>query len=293
MWKRMGTNCQNQPEVHSLLRALRACARVAAPAVIFKAEAIVGPDDLAPYLGVGRNQGRECDLAYQNSLMVQYWSALATRDTRLMTQVLSAFPKKPASTSWGTYIRCHDDIGWAITEEDAEAVGWTGSDHRAYLSMFYTGLFPGSFALGEVFQQNAVTGDSRISGTFASLAGLERALAANDPVAIDMAVARILLGHALILGWDSLPLPRRSRCSTTRPLRDRAAPPTAAGSSAGWTGGAAGGPGRGPVFRGPGTGEVRRRSQRSARRHLSRRRRRPVSHLFARTRRGCSWPSTT
>jgi amylosucrase len=206
MWKRMGTNCQNQPEVHSLLRALRACARVAAPAVIFKAEAIVGPDDLAPYLGVGRSQGRECDLAYHNSLMVQYWSALATRDTRLMTHVLSAFPRKPATTSWGTYIRCHDDIGWAITEEDAEAVGWTGPDHRAYLSMFYTGLFPGSFALGEVFQQNAVTGDSRISGTFASLAGLERALAANETVAIDMAIARILLGHALILGWDGLPL---------------------------------------------------------------------------------------
>ena len=96
MWKRMGTNCQNQPEVHSLLRALRACARVAAPAVIFKAEAIVGPDDLAPYLGVGQDQSLECDLAYHNSLMVQYWSALATRDTRLMTHVLSAFPKKPA-----------------------------------------------------------------------------------------------------------------------------------------------------------------------------------------------------
>lgn len=206
MWKRMGTNCQNQPEVHSLLRALRACARIAAPAVIFKAEAIVGPDDLVPYLGLGRNHGRECDLAYHNSLMVQYWSALATRDTRLMTHVLSAFPRKPATTSWATYIRCHDDIGWAITEGDAEAVGWTGPDHRAYLSMFYTGLFPGSFALGEVFQQNAVTGDSRISGSFASLAGLERALAAGDPVAVELAIARILLGHALILGWDGLPL---------------------------------------------------------------------------------------
>jgi amylosucrase len=206
MWKRMGTNCQNQPEVHSLLRALRACARVAAPAVIFKAEAIVGPDDLAPYLGVGRSHGHECDLAYHNSLMVQYWSALATRDTRLMTHVLSAFPRKPATTSWATYIRCHDDIGWAITEADAAAVGWTGPDHRAYLSMFYTGLFPGSFALGEVFQQNAVTGDSRISGSFASLAGLERAMAAGDAIAIELAIGRILLGHALILGWDGLPL---------------------------------------------------------------------------------------
>jgi amylosucrase len=206
MWKRKGTNCQNQPEVHSLLRALRACARIAAPAVIFKAEAIVGPADLAPYLGVGRNHGRECDLAYHNSLMVQYWSALATRDTRLMTHVLSAFPTKPATTSWATYVRCHDDIGWAITEADAEAVGWTGPEHRAFLSSFYAGEFAGSFAVGEVFQHNPATGDSRISGTFASLAGLERAEAAGDARLVELAVARMLLGHALILGWDGLPL---------------------------------------------------------------------------------------
>jgi amylosucrase len=206
MWKRLGTNCQNQPEVHALLRALRACARIATPAVVFKAEAIVGPDDLAPYLGVGRNHGRECDLAYHNSLMVQYWSALATRDTRLMTHVLASFPTKPSTTSWGTYIRCHDDIGWAITEKDAAAVGWSGPDHRAFLSTFYVGLFPGSFALGEVFQQNAATGDARISGAFASLAGLERGLAARDQAAVDLAIARILLGNALIMGWDGLPL---------------------------------------------------------------------------------------
>jgi amylosucrase len=138
--------------------------------------------------------------------MVQYWSALATRDTRLMTHVLSAFPRKPATTSWATYIRCHDDIGWAITEADAEAVGWTGQEHRAFLSAFYAGEFPGSFAVGEVFQHNPATGDSRISGSFASLAGLELALDLEDPGQVDLAIARILLGHALIMGWDGLPL---------------------------------------------------------------------------------------
>ena len=51
IFKRMGTNRQNQPEVHAITQALRAVARIAAPALIFKAEAIVGPADLAPYLG--------------------------------------------------------------------------------------------------------------------------------------------------------------------------------------------------------------------------------------------------
>ncbi len=206
LWKRLGTNCQNQPEVHDLLQALRACARIVAPAVIFKAEAIVSPDDLAKYLGVGRHHGKVSDLAYHNSLMVQFWSAIATRDARLMTHVLSDFPTKPSTTAWATYVRCHDDIGWAITDEDAAAVGWDAAAHRAFLSDFYAGEFAGSFARGVVFQHNTATGDRRISGSLASLAGLEQATDLGDPRAVDLAIRRILLGHALILGWDGIPL---------------------------------------------------------------------------------------
>jgi amylosucrase len=206
MWKRLGTDCQNQPEVHALLQALRACARITAPAVIFKAEAIVAPHQLMRYLGVGPRSGRVSDMAYHNSLMVQFWSALATRDARLATRVLGALPRKPASTAWATYIRCHDDIGWAIMDEDAAAFGWTGAGHRGFLSEFYAGRFPGSFARGEVFQFVPATGDSRISGTFASLAGLEAALEVGDPDLVDAAIERIRLGHALILAWDGLPL---------------------------------------------------------------------------------------
>ena len=44
--------------------------RIAAPAVAFKAEAIVSPRDLVPYLGAGRHEGKECDLAYHNVFMV-------------------------------------------------------------------------------------------------------------------------------------------------------------------------------------------------------------------------------
>ncbi len=51
LWKRMGTNCQNQPEVHAITQALRSLLRIACPATLLKAEAIVGPDDLAHYLG--------------------------------------------------------------------------------------------------------------------------------------------------------------------------------------------------------------------------------------------------
>ena len=74
----MGTDCQNQPEAHLLLQAFRALTRLAAPGLVLKAEAIVSPEMLAPYLG-GHDRFRpECDLAYDNQLMVMLWSTLAT-----------------------------------------------------------------------------------------------------------------------------------------------------------------------------------------------------------------------
>jgi amylosucrase len=206
LWKRLGTDCQNQPEVHDLLQGLRACSKIATPAVAHKAEAIVSPDDLIHYFGTGRRYGKVSNIAYHNSLMVQFWSALASRDTRLMTHTLREFPRTPASIAWGTYLRCHDDIGWAITDEDAAAVGLDAFAHRSFLSDYYSGAFPGSHARGMVFGFNPRTQDRRISGMAASLAGLEKSLEEGDERTVALSIERILLGHALILGFGGIPL---------------------------------------------------------------------------------------
>jgi amylosucrase len=198
IWKRLGTGCQNQPEVHALTQALRAVARIACPAVVFKAEAIVAPADLLAYLGQGEHYGKVSDIAYHNTLMVQIWSMLASQDVRLASRALQQLPPPPPATAWITYARCHDDIGWAVSDEDAAAVGISGFEHRRFLSDFYSGGFPQSWARGLVFQENPATGDRRISGSLASLAGLE----AGDRYA----VRRILLAHAVILGFGGLPV---------------------------------------------------------------------------------------
>jgi amylosucrase len=207
MWKRMGTRCQSEPEVHMILQALRAASRIVAPGLIHLEEAIVGPAEMLPYLGRGRHDGLEGNLAYHNSLMVQFWSALASRDARPMTHVMRThFPPALTNATYATYLRCHDDIGWAVTDEDAAAVGLNGHMHRAFLSDFYEGTFAGTFAEGEPFQHNPETGDRRISGMTASLAGVGRALRAGDARALDLAVDRILMGHALIASAGGIPL---------------------------------------------------------------------------------------
>lgn len=206
IWKVMGTDCQNEPPVHDLTVALRSMARVVAPAVAFKAEAIVSPEDLIAYLGHGRHYAKVSDLAYHNSLMVQLWSTLATRDARLMQIALNRIPAKPTTTTWGTYARCHDDIGWAISDVDAAAAMSDGFNHRKFLSDFYAGIYPGTFARGLVFQENPVTQDRRISGSLASLAGLESATESGNWFQVLDATHRIELLHAVILGFGGLPL---------------------------------------------------------------------------------------
>ncbi len=210
MVKRLGTNSQNQPEVHAITQALRAIARIACPAVTFKAEAIVGPNDLVHYLGQGSHHGKVSDIAYHNSLMVQIWSMLAARDVRLAAQALRALPVVPSTTAWVTYLRCHDDIGWAIDDADAASVGLSGFQHRAFLADYYSGRYPGSPARGLVFQENPVTRDRRISGMAASLAGLESAAEQDDATAqqaaLDLVLGRLFVAYAIVLGWGGIPV---------------------------------------------------------------------------------------
>ncbi|MGH3204976.1 MAG: amylosucrase [Streptosporangiaceae bacterium] len=206
LWKRIGTDCQNQPEAHALLRAFRALTRLAAPGLVLKAEAIVSPEMLVPYLG-GHDRFRpECDLAYDNQLMVMLWSTLATRDVRLAEAALSRRRPAPGPTSWVTYVRCHDDIGWAVSDADAGAVGLDGSAHRRFLSDFYGSRFLGSFARGALFQDNPVTGDSRISGMAASLCGIEAALAGGESGALTAAIRRLESMYAVAFSFGGIPL---------------------------------------------------------------------------------------
>ncbi len=206
MWKRLGTDCENQPEAHYILQAFRALSRIAAPGLLLKAEAIVSPPQLIPYLGQGKATNKECEVAYHNVFMVMLWSSLAERKVALMTHALQQMPAIPSRTSWLTYVRCHDDIGWAVTEEDAAAVGLNGFLHRSFLSDYYSGRYPGTSARGATFQFNPDNNDRRISGSCASLAGLEKALEEQNGQGLELAIRRIRLLHSMILAFGGIPL---------------------------------------------------------------------------------------
>jgi glycosidase len=201
IWKELGTNCENLPQAHKLLRILNLVARIASPALLFKSEAIVHPDEVNKYI-----HPDECQLSYNPLLMALLWNSLATRETRLLRQALQERFRINPACSWVNYVRVHDDIGWTFSDEDAARLGINGYDHRKFLNDFYTGKFMGSFARGLPFQKNLNTGDARISGTCASLAGLEKALREETPHEVSIAIQRILLLHGIIMTAGGIPL---------------------------------------------------------------------------------------
>jgi amylosucrase len=201
IWKQLGTNCENLPEAHMIIQAYNALARIAAPALLFKSEAIVHPDEVARYISP-----QECQLSYNPLLMALLWESLATREVRLLRESMAERFRIPDGCAWINYVRVHDDIGWTFDDAAAWRLGINGYDHRRFLNAFYTGKFPGSFARGLPFQENPRTGDARISGTCASLAGLEKALREEGPEQVELAVRRILLIHSVILSIGGIPL---------------------------------------------------------------------------------------
>ena len=206
IWKEMGTPCRNLPQTHALLQVFRAVVSMAAPGVALKAEAVAGARHITKYFGAEGVRKRECQLAYHNAAMAALWDSLATGDVRPAAEMLQALPKKPEGTSWIYYARCHDDIGWG-TLRDRQGAAWGASEqHLNYLWRFYAGEIEGSFARGQRFQQVPGEAFAGSNGTLASLAGLEAGLDAENDEAIDLAVRRIILLHAVPMTLDGIPL---------------------------------------------------------------------------------------
>jgi amylosucrase len=201
LWKQAGTSCKNLPQTHALLQAFSALISAAAPAVLLKAEAIVEASRTTEYLGQAGGPP-ECQIAYNNPLMLGLWSAIADGAASELVDVFDRLPAKPAHASWINYVRCHDDIGWALLAKER---GKAGQARAAFLADFYSGREPGSWAKGDLFQSTMTAHVHGGVGMTASMAGLEAALLAGDQAGEGLALARILLLHAVLAACPGTP----------------------------------------------------------------------------------------
>jgi len=206
IWKQLGTTSQNLPEAHNILRLIKQCVQVATPGVALLGEAIVAPKEIMKYFGTGIYTAHECDFAYNATHMALQWDMLATGDTRVMLSAQHELLAKPYGASWITYTRCHDDIGLGYDDYMIEQAGFNPYQHKKFLKEYYSGTYPGSSSCGALFSVNPKTQDARISGSLASLCGLEKALNAKNADAIELAVRKILMMQAYSFFLGGVPM---------------------------------------------------------------------------------------
>ena len=196
IWKKIGTTCQNLPQAHTLLRLIKQCVQAATPGMALLGEAIVAPKEIMKYFGTSMYTAKECDFAYNATQMALQWDALATGDTQVMLAAQHELLQKPYGTTWITYTRCHDDIGLGYDDYMIEHAGYNPYQHRKFLKEYYSGALQDSPATGALFSVNPKTQDARISGSLASLCGLETALKNQNEFQVEMSIRKILLMQA-------------------------------------------------------------------------------------------------
>ncbi|NNM17961.1 MAG: alpha amylase [Croceitalea sp.] len=205
LWKKMGTDSQNLPEAHTIIALFKMCLQVVAPGTILLAEAIVAPLNIIRYFGEGNKEGNECEVAYNASLMALLWNSMATKKTALLYKTIANIPTKPQDATWINYIRCHDDIGLGLDDRFINEMGWNPQGHRKFLLDYYCQNLAWSPAKGLMFMYNPKNGDGRITGSAASLLGLEKALETNDVALQEQAVDKIIMLHGIILSFGGIP----------------------------------------------------------------------------------------
>ena len=121
--KREGTNCENLPETHAVLKKIRAAVDARYPDRMLLAEANLWPEETAQYFG----QGDECHMAFHFPLMPRIYMALAQEDRHPITDIMRQTPEIPDGAQWAIFLRNHDEMTLAMV---------TGKE-RDYLWSFY------------------------------------------------------------------------------------------------------------------------------------------------------------
>ena len=204
IWKQLGTNCRNLPQVHNIVRMMRMICEIVCPGVLLLGEVVVEPEKVVPYFGSVEKP--ECHMLYNVTTMATTWNTVATRDARLLRQQMDIINRLPKDYVFLNYLRCHDDIGWGLD------YGWLGQfginevAHKKYLSDFFTGNYKNSFARGELYNADPASGDARQCGTTASLCGIEKAAYEKDEEATKRAIRYDLTLHAYMLTQSGIPV---------------------------------------------------------------------------------------
>ena len=196
IWKELGTNCRNLPQVHSLVRMMHMAADIVCPGTLLLGEVVMEPSKVVPYFGTVEKP--ECHMLYNVTTMASTWHTVATKDVRLLQYQLNQVFALPKEYTFLNYLRCHDDIGWGLDYGFLSHFGMGEVPHKKFLNDCLTGRLPGSPSRGELYNDDPRLGDARLCGTTASLCGVEAARYEKDEEKLAWALRLDISLHAYI-----------------------------------------------------------------------------------------------
>ena len=131
--EREGTNNENLPETHEVLRRIRAEIDASFPGRMLLAEANQWPEDTKEYFG----QGDECHMAFHFPLMPRMYMALAREDRFPITDIMRQTPQIPDNCQWAIFLRNHDELTLEMVTDSERDYLWQtyATDRRARLNL--------------------------------------------------------------------------------------------------------------------------------------------------------------
>ena len=112
--ERDGTSCENLPETHAVIKAIRAAIDADYANRLVLAEANQWPADVRPYFG----DGDECHMAFHFPLMPRIYMALRQEDRLPITDIMAQTPPIPDNCQWGLFLRNHDELTLEMVTDD-------------------------------------------------------------------------------------------------------------------------------------------------------------------------------
>ncbi len=204
IWKELGTQCRNLPQVHTIVRMMRMICEIVCPGVLLLGEVVMEPEKVVPYFGTVEKP--ECHMLYNVTTMATTWHSVATKDIRLLKKQMDIVNGLPKDYLFLNYLRCHDDIGWWLDYATLEGWGMREVEHKRFLNQYFTGRYGASESRGELYNDDPVTQDARFCGTTASMCGVESALYEKDEEKLQHAVRMDLMLHAYMLTQSGIPM---------------------------------------------------------------------------------------
>ncbi|NYT77227.1 maltose alpha-D-glucosyltransferase [Alcaligenaceae bacterium] len=131
--EREGTNNENLPETHAVLRKIRAVMDEEFPGRLLLAEANQWPEDAQEYFG----QGDECHMSFHFPLMPRMYMAIARADRFPITDIMQQTPEIPASCQWAIFLRNHDELTLEMVTSSERDYLWEvyAADRRARINL--------------------------------------------------------------------------------------------------------------------------------------------------------------